>query len=673
VLDGGYMSTFLNWLLPANFLPHGHCYLWRPDVLWLHVGSDGLIAASYYALPVALAYFVRRRRAVLPYWWVPALFATFIFLCGTTHVMSIWTVWHPDYVVDGLIKLATAVISAATAVMVFAALPHALALRTPIELQREVDARTAELSTVNARLRDEIFARERTESALREKQLRVQLALEAARAATWVIDYAHGAVEQFDARACELGGLDVTRPHWPSGTFCALLHPQDRALMQQAHQETCATTGPGPTIEYRIARPNGGERWLQGTGIVERDASGKVRQFIGVSIDITAGKHLEEELRLTIEKLHAADSQKDQFLATLGHELRNPLAPISNSVQIIKRADSAGVHRRTTDIIERQLRHLVRLVDDLLDISRVTRGLATLRHTPLAVSEVLARALESSWTEAETKRLELVWDLEQSLHVYGDSDRLTQVFANILGNAAKFTAGHGKVWISARRAGNEILVSIRDTGIGIPPEALQSIFQMFSQLRAPGYGESGLGIGLALVHQLVQLHGGRVEARSAGVGSGAEFIVHLPSLEAGSASGPKPGGTNAAKTSVTTPRRVLVVDDNDDSVRSLSALLNVMGHEVREARDGPAAIELVQTFRPQLVFMDIGLPRMDGLETTQEIRKLPLDTQPLIVALTGWGQEIDRERSRRVGIAHHLTKPIEHHVLQRVLELADPA
>jgi PAS domain S-box-containing protein len=664
------MSTFWNWLLPANFLPHGHCYLWRPDVLWLHVGSDGLIAASYYAIPVALAYFVRRRRAVLPYWWVPALFATFIFLCGLTHLMSIWTVWHPDYVVDGLIKLATAVASAATAVMVFAALPHALALRTPIELQREVDARTAELSAVNSRLREEIAARERTESELREKQLRVQLALEAARAATWVIDYAHGAVEQFDARACELGGLDVTRPHWPSGTFCALLHAEDRAKMQQAQRETADTAGPGPTVEYRIASPAGGERWLQGTGIVVRDGAARIRQFIGVSIDITARKQLEEELRLTIEKLHAADRQKDQFLATLGHELRNPLGPIYNSVHIIKRTDVAGTHRRTTDIIERQLRHLVRLVDDLLDISRVTRGVATLRRAPLDLSDVLSRALEASWTDAELARLELVWDLEQPLRVNGDADRLTQVFANILANAAKYTAGHGKVWISTRRAGSEALVSIRDTGIGIPADALQSIFQMFSQLRAPGYGESGLGIGLALVHQLVQLHGGRVEARSQGPGSGTEFVVHLPLLEADGAATASAPPTHSASLPA---RRVLVVDDNEDAARSLAALLNVMGHEVREAHDRTTAIELVQTFRPHLVFMDIGLPQVDGLATTGEIRKLPLEEQPLIVALTGWGQEIDRERTRSAGIVHHLTKPIEYPALQRMLALAQPA
>lgn len=666
------MSTLLNWLLPADFLPHGHCYLWRPGVLWLHVSSDALIAASYYAIPIALAYFVRRRRAVLPYWWMPALFATFIFLCGTTHVMNIWTVWHPDYVVDGLIKLATAVASAATAAMVFVIMPHAIALRTPIELQREVDARTAELSAVNARLRDEIAARERTENELREKQLRVQLALEATRAATWLIDYTRGSLEQFDVRACELSGLDVTRPHWPSGTFCALLHPEDRERMQAAQRETREAAGPGPTLEYRIARPGGEVLWLQGTGIVERDTSGKVRQFIGVSVDITPRKALEEELRLTIEKLHSADRQKDQFLATLGHELRNPLAPILNGVQIIKRSDAAGTYRRTTDMIERQLHHLVRLVDDLLDISRVSRGIATLRRAPLELAQVLRSALEASWTSEESARLEVVQNIATPLLVSGDLDRLTQVFANILANAAKFTQGPGKVWISAQRVGDEALVSIRDTGIGIPAEALQSIFQMFSQLRAPGYGESGLGIGLALVHQLVQLHGGRVEARSGGIGQGSEFIVHLPLLEAQAplAAAGAPAGSAAQPMA---SRRVLVVDDSEDSVRSLSALLQLMGHEVREAHDGMEAITLVQTFRPQLVFMDIGLPRMDGLETTRLIRRLPLPEQPLIVALTGWGQQIDRERSQHAGIVHHLTKPIDQALLAQVLALAAPA
>src|SRR5579862_7280921 len=490
------MSTFLNWLLPANFMPHGHCYLWRPDVLWLHVSSDAIIAASYYAIPVALAYFVRQRRAVLPYWWVPALFATFIFLCGTTHALNIWTVWHPDYVIDGLVKAATALASALTAVIVFAALPQALALRTPIELQREVDARTAQLMAVNARLHEEITARERTELALRESEsrfratfetaavgialvapdghwlhvnavlcritgysrgelltrnfgdithpadlekdwsqarrllageidsyamdkryirkdgsvvwvmltvslmrdpagapqyfisvvddiserkrtegslqeseLRTRLALEASGAATWVIDYTHGAQEHFDDRSCELAGLDAARASWPAGTFCELLHPDDRARMQSASRATHAVAGPGPLIEYRILRGDGEVIWLQGSGIVQRDVDARPLQFIGVSIDISEDKRRETDLRHTIQKLAEADRRKDEFLATLAHELRNPLAPIGNGVQIMKLSAAADDKlRRTAEMMERQMSHLVRLVDDLLDL-----------------------------------------------------------------------------------------------------------------------------------------------------------------------------------------------------------------------------------------------------------------------------------------------------------------
>src|SRR5579863_5872569 len=462
------MSTLHDWLLPGNFMPHGHCYLWRPDVLWLHVGSDALIAASYYAIPIALAYFVRQRRAVLPYWWVPALFATFIFLCGTTHLMNIWTVWTPDYITEGLLKLATGVASAATAVVLFTALPQALALRTAIELQGDVDARMAELVGVNARLREEIAARERTEQALRdsetrframfdnaavgiaqvapdgrwmqvnallchitgyardellagtfadithpsdldkdweqarrllageidtysmekryirkdgeivwvtltvslmrdaarkpayfisvvvditerkrteeelqEQESRMRLALEASRAATWVIDYTHDSSEYFDSRSSELAGLDPSRTRWPTGTFCELLHPEDRPKMFAASQETHTAAGPGPTMEYRIRHPEDGIVWLQGAGIVQRDADGQPRQFIGVSIDITQRKRLEAELRQTILKLAESDRRKDEFLATLAHELRNPLAPIANGVQIIKLSAAA--------------------------------------------------------------------------------------------------------------------------------------------------------------------------------------------------------------------------------------------------------------------------------------------------------------------------------------------
>jgi signal transduction histidine kinase/ActR/RegA family two-component response regulator len=523
------MRVLFDWLRPANFMPHGHCYLWRPDVLWLHVGSDTLIALSYYAIPVALAYFVRRRRAVLPYWWMPALFAMFIFLCGTTHVMNIWTVWNPDYVPDGLIKLATGLASAATAVLVFATMPQALALRTPIELQREVDAQTAELLAVNTRL------------------------------------------------------------------------------------------------------------------------------------------------ELALARLAEADQRKNRFLATLAHELRNPLAPISNGLQVLQM--SAGTDPTVmpvTLMMERQMKHLVRLVDDLLDISRITRGKVSLRKERLQLKPLLQGAIEMSWTPAEAERLALSVDMaEAPIEVEGDRDRLTQVFSNILSNAAKYTTGSGKVWLSLRCEDGQAVVRIKDTGVGIPPEALEHVFEMFSQLSPAGLAERGLGIGLALVRELVGLHGGQVEARSHGRDRGSEFIVRLPALE------PQPSadGSPAQSTSTATASRcrVLVVDDNLDASEALKRILLLLGHEVHQSADGATAVDIVRLFEPDVVFMDIGMPGMNGLEAARRIRRLTLARQPLICALTGWGQEADRERSHAAGIDRHLVKPIDRDTLQSVLAQMQPA
>ena len=400
------MNALLHWLSPAGFMPHGYCYLWRPDVLWLNVGSDGVIAASYYAIPLAIGYFVQHRRQVLPYWWVPALFAAFICLCGTTHVLGMWVVWHGDYVAEGLVKLATAVASALTAVMIFRVLPQAMALRTPIELQHEVDARTAELREVNGRLRREIAERQR----------------------------------------------------------------------------------------------------------------------------------LEQELNRTVGELEASNRRKDRFLATLAHELRNPLAPIRTGVQILRRcAPQEDVLQRTTQMMERQMGHLVRLVDDLLDVSRIMTGKINLRFENVPVAEVMHAALESVGEAVRQKQLAVTLDLDPRAVVLGDRDRLTEICANLLANAAKFTAEGGAIGVSVRREAQELVVRVRDSGLGIPPEALESIFEMFSQLRPAGYEHGGLGVGLALVRELVLMHGGQVTAHSEGAGCGSEFVVRLPLAEAPSA------------------------------------------------------------------------------------------------------------------------------------------
>ncbi|HYL72069.1 MAG TPA: PAS domain S-box protein, partial [Candidatus Dormibacteraeota bacterium] len=287
------MSTFLQWLLPANFMPHGHCYLWRADVLWLHVGSDALIAASYYAIPVALGYFVRRRRAVLPYWWLPALFATFIFLCGTTHAMNIWTVWRPDYVVDGLIKLATAVVSAATAVIVFAALPQALALRTPIELQGEVDGRTAELLSVNTRLREEIAARERTELALRASEQRFRATFENA-----AVGIAHvgpdGRWLHVNAVLTRITGY--TRAELLTRRFADITHPADLEKDWSQARRLLAGEIDSYAMEKRYIRKDGSTVWVLLTVSLQRGADGAPEYFISVIDDISERKRTEEQL-----------------------------------------------------------------------------------------------------------------------------------------------------------------------------------------------------------------------------------------------------------------------------------------------------------------------------------------------------------------------------------------
>ncbi|HYL70216.1 MAG TPA: ATP-binding protein, partial [Candidatus Dormibacteraeota bacterium] len=429
---------------------------------------------------------------------------------------------------------------------------------------------------------------------------------------------------------------------------------------------------PGPIAEYRIVRRDGAIIWLQGSGIVQRDADGRARRFIGVSIDISDDKRREHELRQTIQKLADADRRKDEFLATLAHELRNPLAPIGNGVQIMKLSAAHDEQlRRTAEMMERQMSHLVRLVDDLLDLSRITRGKVTLRKESLDLRQVLAAALEAAAGPIAAKRLQLnVQMSDEAINVEGDQHRLTQVFSNIFSNATKYTDAGGRVWLRLEREGNEGVVRVRDSGVGIAPESLETVFEMFSQLRPAGHGgEGGLGIGLALVRQLVQLHGGRVEARSAGEGHGSEFIVRLPALGLPAAAEQAPSQPPATG-SHAGARRVLVVEDNPDAAESLRALLELLGHEVHQAADGAAALEAVRTFRPEVIFMDIGMPGMNGLEATRRIRELPLARQPLIIALTGWGQDSDRERSQLAGVDKHMVKPIDHEALREVLEQA---
>ena len=368
------------------------------------------------------------------------------------------------------------------------------------------------------------------------------------------------------------------------------------------------------------------------------------------------------------ESLIELDQRKDEFLATLAHELRNPLAPISNALQMMR---LAGAQDQTTEearaIIERQVRQMVRIVDDLLDVSRITRGKLELRKQPVELSEVLKCAVETSQPFIDAMQHQLLIKIPSSpIHLMGDATRLAQVFANLLNNSAKYMDRGGQIELIVEERAHDVVVSVQDSGIGIPPDALPHIFGMFHQVNhALERAQGGLGIGLTLVRKLVELHGGEIAAYSDGVGKGSRFVVTLPRSEPAAAAPAKIAA--AAEAFQKHRKRILVVDDNKDSAMSLTTMLQLMGNEVCMAHDGLAAVEIAAAYRPEIIFMDVGMPKLNGYDATRQIRQTPWGQNVHIIALTGWGQNEDVRRSLEAGCTAHLVKPIEHADLQRLL------
>ncbi|MPZ43207.1 MAG: response regulator [Betaproteobacteria bacterium] len=370
----------------------------------------------------------------------------------------------------------------------------------------------------------------------------------------------------------------------------------------------------------------------------------------------TRGKHAR--------RCGKADRRKDEFLATLAHELRNPLAPIRNAVQLLKlSAVDHPVVRTAQDIMDRQVDHMVHLIDDLLDVSRITRGKLALRRQPVELTRVVQQAVETS--RPNIRQQFTVSLPSDPIHLHGDAVRLSQVLANLLNNAAKYTEPDGRIALTAALEGDEVCIRISDSGIGIDPEQLPNLFQMFSQARpALARSEGGLGIGLSLARSLVEMHGGTITAHSAGLGKGSELSVRLPVVHAPSATAHAPEPSRPDSVAM---RRVLVVDDVQDSVQSLAALLRLDGNEVEMAADGIEALEKTRNFRPDLIILDLGLPRMNGYDVCRTIRQQDWGKDIFIVALTGWGQDSDRARTLAAGFNAHLVKPVGYETLRSVL------
>ena len=544
--------------------------------------------------------------------------------------------------------------------------------------------------------RSEILERE---TELQESEERLRAFLENSATIAWMVDeegryvyLSRNYLKHFNIDAQQWQGKTVF-DLWPA------------AVAEKLRQNDLAVLARGGLLEEieQTKNPDDSHSWWFNSRFVLTGRSGK--RYVGsLAVDITERKRLEEELEQRIAELKEADRRKDEFLAMLSHELRNPLAPIANAVQILKTLDGADPKLRwCRDLIDQQINLMSRLMEDLLDVSRITRDRLPLRKQLVELSRVIDEAVQISRPLIEANRHELTVDLPvDRLMLDGDPARLTQVFANLLNNAAKYMEGNGKIRLKASlertltvapfekvkiesaensedgksasaAAGlatattDEVIISIKDTGIGLAPEKLLHVFDMFFQVES-GKERSydGLGIGLTLARNLVELHGGTIEARSDGPGKGSEFIVTLPvaRVDGGRAANER---TETQRMSALPAKRVAVVDDNNLQARSMATLLEMMGYQARVAYDGESAMRMIAEFVPQVALVDIGLPGLNGYELARRLLDLPQARGITLIAQTGWGRDEDRELSRQAGFQHHLIKPIDHQLLEKLL------
>jgi PAS domain S-box-containing protein len=442
--------------------------------------------------------------------------------------------------------------------------------------------------------------------------------------------------------------------------------PEDQPRVMGEFFDSVMRKGHGE-IEIRFRNfKTGAARWMAYKVLLLKDARNRPAALATVSQDITERKQMEDNLRKLANDLFEADRRKDEFLATLAHELRNPLAPLSNMLEVLKRVhDDPDTLARARETMERQLSQMVRLVDDLLDVNRISHDRLELRQSDVTLGAVIRQAVEASrpLVDAAGHELRVVLPNEPII-LHADPARLAQVFGNLLNNSCKYTSPGGVISISAVRDGGDVLVSVRDNGTGIPPDKIDRIFDMFTQVDRPlERAQGGLGIGLTLVKRLVEMHGGSIEAKSDGQGKGSEFVVRLPVLE-------KAAGvavTGAEQPAPVQSRRILIVDDNKDSAESLSMLLQITGNETFMAHDGVEAIRAAEKHRPEVMLLDIGMPDMNGHDVCRHVREQPWGKDIVTIALTGWGQEEDRRKSHEAGFDGHLVKPVDYNALQELL------
>ncbi len=514
---------------------------------------------------------------------------------------------------------------------------------------------------------EDIEKRKAAEDALLERERRFAALANAVPQLVWVSG-PQGSIEYLNEGWYRFTGLP---PATRIDSWFQYLHGEDR---ERAARRWLRVLQSGDLYEdeFRLRGADGKYRWFLARATADRDPAGTIVRWFGTCTDVDNAKRVEADLRATEEALREADQRKDVFIATLAHELRNPLAPLRIAARLLASPSlDAAQLESTRAIIGRQTAQMALLLDDLLDASRITRGALELKKDYVDLADSVAAAIEAARPLLERKQHKLtVREASQPIILDADPLRLTQIITNLLTNAGKYTDPGGEIVLTTTARDTVAVIYVRDSGIGLAPQTLPKLFEMFSQVQAAGSrSEGGLGIGLALARGLTELHGGHIEAHSEGPGRGSEFRVFLPRPV--KAAGPQESAGEELRMKSANTRRVLVVDDNRDAADSLALFLRLAGHEVSVAYSGAGALEIASQLRPELLLLDIGMPGMSGYELAEALRGQPWSASATFVAVTGWGQEEDVKRARAAGFDHHLTKPIDPAIIQSLLHGLD--
>jgi two-component system CheB/CheR fusion protein len=521
------------------------------------------------------------------------------------------------------------------------------------------------LFDILARQAADVIERKQAEQALRESEQRFRSLTQAITSVVWTTDAE--------------GRFVTPQPSWSQYTgqsweeargfgWADAIHADDRQAIRDLWRAACEFKTKYNSACRLWHAASGDYRHVEARGVPIVNADGSVKEWVGKCLDVEDRRRAEEALR-------DSDRRKDEFLAMLAHELRNPLAPVINSLELMQRAKGdPAIVEQAQATVKAQIEQMVRLIDDLLDVSRISRNKLELRRARVELAPIIRQAVEACRHLAAKADHDVSLTLPpETIHLHADMVRLVQVFGNLLTNACKYTEPGGKIGLTVERQGSDAVVTVKDTGVGIPADMLAKVFDMFTQIdRSLERSQGGLGIGLSLVKRLVEMHEGSVSAHSDGQGRGSEFVVRLPVLlDAPTEESPSEPGVPSESIAA---HRILVVDDQRETATLLAKLLEMSGHTTQAAFDGVEAVEAAEKFRPDIILLDIGLPRLNGYDACRKIREQPWGKDMVLIAVTGWGQEGDRQKSKDAGFSGHLVKPVKYeHIVTLLAALETPA